>query len=76
VIGTGLELALIKSSLRLPALVFACACLRLLALACACLCFKALKKYPGPAPGLALPVCQACFQVLRCRAYCRAKSVA
>jgi len=65
VIGTRSELALIKSSLRLPAL------------ACAC---DSSKKIPGPspglAPGLALPVCQVRFQVLRCRAYRREKSVA
>jgi len=62
-IGTRLELALIKSNS--------------LALACACdSSKKILGPSPGFAPGLALPVCQACFQVLRCRAYRRAKSVA
>jgi len=67
VIGTRSELALIKSSLRLPALALACACDS---------SKKILEPSPGLAPGLALPVCQARFQVLRCRAYRRAKSVA
>jgi len=65
VIGTRSELALIKSNSL--ALVLACACDS---------SKKILGPSPGPAPGLALPVCQARFQVLRCRAYRRAKSVA